>query len=423
MNRHLALGKDVELPAPRRLLVLSPFAPRLDASMGGPRIIAQLVQTLAERERVALLYLRGSDEPPLDECVRAACEVTVGTHRSGSDRRPRSLVAVARCAVRGMPSWVDEWCEPRFLMTLKAFATAWQPEIVQAEFHIMGQYLPALDRCHAPKVLNQHEPGVVAAVDRRRAGLLPGHLVPRFEVRAWRDYERRLVHLVDAIVTFTERDRQAMRQLGAPGHIEVIAPGAIAPASALDPLGQAPPALLFFGNYAHAPNVDAALRLGRVIFPRICAEWPDVQLWLIGDRAPDSVRDLASESIRIPGRVAELTPYLDRAAVVVVPLRLGGGMRVKVLEALGAGKAVVASRLATEGLDLVDGQHVLHAESDEEFVQQVLQLLRRPQERVALAQAARAWALQHLSWERAGAQYSALYDALLARGTRSLHRA
>ena len=124
---------------------------------------------------------------------------------------------------------------------------------------------------------------------------------------------------------------------------------------------------------------------------------------------------MANRSVVVTGRVPDVTPYLDRAAVVVVPLRLGGGMRVKVLEALGAGKAVVASSLAVEGLDVVDGEHVLLAETDQQFSDAIVQLLSDPTRRKALAAHAYAWAHAHLGWERSIAAYEGLYESLTER--------
>jgi len=102
-------------------------------------------------------------------------------------------------------------------------------------------------------------------------------------------------------------------------------------------------------------------------------------------------------------------------ALVVVPLRLGGGMRAKVLEALAAGKAVVASSLAVEGLDLVDGEHVLLAETDQQFCDAIVQLLADPARRTALAAHAYAWAHAQLGWERSIAAYERLYESLMER--------
>jgi len=112
------------------------------------------------------------------------------------------------------------------------------------------------------------------------------------------------------------------------------------------------------------------------------------------------------------GVVPDVRPHLDRAAVVVVPARLGGGMRVKVVEALASGKAVVATALAVEGLDLAPGEHAILATTDGEIADAVVGLLREPERRRALAAAARAFALAHLRWEDVVAAYDALYASL-----------
>ena len=105
-------------------------------------------------------------------------------------------------------------------------------------------------------------------------------------------------------------------------------------------------------------------------------------------------------------------PWLNRAAVVVAPLRLGGGMRVKVVEALAAGKAVVATPLAVEGLAVTDGGEVALARTDEEIAEAVAGLIGDPARRAALAARAHAWARAHLGWERCVTAYEALYDRL-----------
>jgi glycosyltransferase involved in cell wall biosynthesis len=110
----------------------------------------------------------------------------------------------------------------------------------------------------------------------------------------------------------------------------------------------------------------------------------------------------------VPG----VTPHLDRAAVVVAPLRLGGGLRVKVLEALAAGKPVVATPLAAAGLDVADGAEIILAESAEAFGAAVGRLLIDPARRVALAARAREWAIANISPERCAEGYEALYDEL-----------
>lgn len=151
------------------------------------------------------------------------------------------------------------------------------------------------------------------------------------------------------------------------------------------------------------------MRLINVILPQVQARIPDAVLRIVGDNTPAQLGKLAKPSVVITGRVPDVTPYLDRAAVVVVPLRLGGGMRVKVLEVLAAGKAVVASRLAVEGLAVVDGMQILLAETDEQFIDVIVQLLADSERRALLAARARVWACANLSWEKSIAAYETLY--------------
>jgi glycosyltransferase involved in cell wall biosynthesis len=180
----------------------------------------------------------------------------------------------------------------------------------------------------------------------------------------------------------------------------------------LDPRGAEPASVLFVGSFVHPPNVDCALRLAWKIFPRVRELVPAASLRLVGSQAPPRVLALSGNGISVHPDVPDVRPYLDAAAVVAAPIRLGGGMRVKILEAIAYGKAVVASPVALEGLALRDGIEVVVAESDGDFVGAITTLLRDPQRRVALAQAARRWAELHLDADLRVDAFERLYDSL-----------
>jgi len=277
----------------------------------------------------------------------------------------------------------------------------------------MGQYLPALEGCVAPRILTEHEPGTPAARDRYRVQRGPARLVAGLDLLAWMHFERAIIRDVQAMVVLTERDCLALAPIAGDTPIVRISVGAPVPDQPLDPLGQWPPSLVFVGNFAHPPNSDAAIRLGQAIFPPVRTDWPDTRLFLVGDQPTAAVRRLASEHIVVTGRVPDVTPYLDRAAIVVAPVRMGGGMRVKVLEAITAGKALVASSLAISGLDLRDGEEFCLAESDGQFAEAIRRLLTDPEQRAAIAGRARTWACAHLGWTATVAAYEALYHRLL----------
>ena len=113
----------------------------------------------------------------------------------------------------------------------------------------------------------------------------------------------------------------------------------------------------------------------------------------------------SNRNVVVTGYVPDIKPCLDNASVVVVPLRTGGGMRVKVVEALAAGKAVMASSRALEGLAVTYGEHVMVSESDEQFSSAIVQLLADPQKRALLGTRARDWASANLGWDKSIAAY------------------
>lgn len=390
-----------------RVLVLAPFAPRLDATHGGARAIAATIAGLARKQRVAVLYIWRPGEPSIDDALRQRCDL-VGEIKVGGTSRWRRCVRVGWTLMQGVPLWVARSGSATFARRVQETARAWRPDVIQAEFHLMGQYFDAIRNYPALRVLVEHEPSPEAMPSA------PGWMAP-YEAHAWPRYERAVSRMAHGVVVFTERDARAMAPLAGDTPITVIPLGIEVPERAADPLGVGPPELLFVGNFVHPPNVDAAEWLAREILPLARVRCPQLSLQLVGDNVPARVRGLASGFVNVVGRVADVRTYYDRAAVVVAPLRAGGGMRVKVLEALAAGKAVVATRLAAAGLGVDDGEQVMLADSAEPFAAAVVDLVADPVRRAALAGRARAWACVNLGPDRSAEAYGALYARLAAR--------
>src|SRR5215216_3820188 len=184
----------------RRLLFLLPFPPRMDAAHGGGKATAQLLMHLAARHQIGVLYLRAAEEPPIDDSVAERCELVEEVKRpsreyAGRHARFKRLYRVVEL-LGGTPLWVGDWAVAEYAERVRALARTWQPDIIQVEFHVMAQYLPALDACPAPRVLTEHEPGAKAARDLRRFRLAPGRLFPYLEMRAWERYERSIMRQV-----------------------------------------------------------------------------------------------------------------------------------------------------------------------------------------------------------------------------------
>ena len=403
-------------PESRRLLFLAPFAPRLDATHGGARVCAQLIAELAARHAVAVLALRGFDEPPVDEVLRARCELVEEVIRPWTRRGPlaqgiRNARLVAGLA-RRKPMWATDFESQLYTQRLRQIARDWRPDIVHLENHIMGQYLDGLADCTAARILTEYEAGALAAPYLKRRYPVINTVLDAVDRAAWNRFEARVLRGVDAVVVFTPADREAVSRTVQGVPITRIPFGTAIRDEHPDPTGRDPYQLLFVGNYLHPPNISAALRLARDILPAVRKNVPDVRLDIVGAEPPSELMRLNSERVTVTGRVVDVRPYLDRAAVFVAPLTSGGGMRVKMLEALAAGKAIVATPLAAEGLEVCNGDQLYLAETNADFAARIAELLVHPDLRASMASRARAWACTHLGWTRSIHEYERLYDSL-----------
>jgi glycosyltransferase involved in cell wall biosynthesis len=398
----------------RRLLFLLPFPPDPEGLHGASRMTGQLLERLASRHEVAALYLRAPEEPPIAPSLaaRLASSEEVGrpSLRAGSGIRRNGRRAAG--LLFGRPLWATDWRVPEFGRRMSSVVAEWRPDVVQAELLVMGQYLVGLGQARPATVLVEHDPGAAAASDLAAWERGPRRVARMADAAAWRRYADRVMAATDAVVTFTDEDAG---KLGTSDRLVTIAPGIELPPAAFDPVGAEPPRVLFLGSFVHPPNVEAAVRLAEAIFPAVLARVPHARLEIVGDAPPPAVRRLAGDAVTVTGRVPDVAPHLEAAAVVAVPLRLGGGMRVKVLEALAAGKAVVATPRALAGLEVEPGVHAAVGESDAELAGALTELLEDSGQRRRMGAAARAWAQDRLDWGHAVAAYGRLYESLERR--------
>jgi glycosyltransferase involved in cell wall biosynthesis len=229
------------------------------------------------------------------------------------------------------------------------------------------------------------------------------------EVSSW--------HRSDLVAVLTEDDRRELLAAHPGLDVRIVPDGAdhVLPGG----LGRAgsesrEPLVVFVANFGYQPNQDAARFLCDEILPRVVGAVPEAQFLLVGTSPPDELRAAAASSpnITVTGGVPTVEPYLDAAQVVVAPLRVGGGIKVKVIEALARGRPIVATSVAAQGLGS-GSRHMQIADDPASFAAAVVGLLRRPEERLELALAARAFARTLPSWDDAAARLMACYRELL----------
>jgi len=165
------------------------------------------------------------------------------------------------------------------------------------------------------------------------------------------------------------------------------------------------------------PNVDGVIHFLQNIWPRIAEAHPEARCKIIGGDAPPSLLELAGPRVELTGFVPDLRPHLAAAAAVVVPLRLGGGTRLKIVEAMAMGKAIVSTKLGAEGIEAVPGRDLLLEDEPAAFAEAVNQLLAKPRLATSIGQSARHLAVERYSWHGAARMLEAFYRRILKVGS------
>lgn len=226
-------------------------------------------------------------------------------------------------------------------------------------------------------------------------------------------HEARLMTQFDQIITVTEQDAHALHFSDAAPRAPIqtipicIDPAATHPIT-LDPCSRD---IIFLGSMLYPPNVDGVLWFANEILPRIRAKAPETRFYIVGARPAASIVALGQSDPRIivTGYVADATPYLEQSAVFLVPLRAGGGMRVKILDAWARGLPIVTTSLGCEGIEVVPNENLLVADSPASFASAVLQLLNDPPRAQALARSGRAWVESHYAWRSIYTAFDRIY--------------
>jgi glycosyltransferase involved in cell wall biosynthesis len=223
-------------------------------------------------------------------------------------------------------------------------------------------------------------------------------------------YEPAALRKFHHVIAVSENDRQQMLAMCPSCPISVVPTGVdttkyvVAPPASADP-----PQIVFLGSMDWEPNIDAVIYFCREIFPRVRAAVPNAKFQIVGRNPHSPVRQLASDYVEVTGTVPSVVGYLRDATVVVVPLRIGGGTRLKIFEAMAMGKAVVSTSIGAEGLGIKDGQDLILADEAPSFAEATIRILRDGAFRRQYEQAAAKLAARY-DWSNIVEQFAAVLD-------------
>ena len=255
-----------------------------------------------------------------------------------------------------------------------------------------------------PMLLFQHN--VESVIVRRHletAQSFPLKLFWWFQVRKMERYEKRTCKKFDGVIAVSEVDKRIFSSEFAIPNVSTIPTGVDTKYYTPSNNSVQENSLVFVGAMDWFPNEDAITFFTREVWPKLVTRIPNISLTVVGRNPSDALlRTLRKyPEIKAVGRVEDIRPFVHRNALYVVPLRIGGGTRIKIYEAMAMGKAVVSTHIGAEGLPVKSGENIMLVETADEFAQAVVHLLGDHQARERLERNARSFVVQNCSWENA----------------------
>lgn len=376
--------------------------------------IYQLLRQIAARHDVTLLsYARPEDR---DGVVALSREMAVHVVERTPASQGAKRVAQLRSAVSTRPFAATSVYSPEMQRAIDDLCRTESFDIAQLEASVLcGFTIPAgikvvLDEHNIEYEVFQRMYEGETSLARRSFSRLEYVRFRRFEQRCWKD--------VDGCALTSEREAPVLRE-HAPATATAVVPNAVDLRYFTPGPGPVEPrTVVFNGALYYRPNLEAAHYLVDEIWPLIVDRCPHARLTIVGGVELADLRRLRRPGVVLTGEVPDIRPYVHRAAVVAVPIRMGGGTRLKVVEALATGKAIVSTSVGCEGIAVQDGEHLLLGDDPQTFAARVLALFEDPGLRQRLGEAGRDLAERRYSWDLAGERLEALYTRVAGGSAR-----
>jgi sugar transferase (PEP-CTERM/EpsH1 system associated) len=369
----------------------------------------QMLRHLVRDHRVTYLTLDDGhrDTNAVERAGEYCTDLIRVPTRTASRRTPQFYWQLARNLASSLPYSVGKYRSPTMEREIMRLADPGSVDLVVCDFLFPAVNMPA--RLPVPTVLFQHN--VEAMIWHRHAVVALHPLRRAYMHRQWRrmyTFERDQCRRFDHVVAVSPEDVAWFANSYGVGAVSHVPTGVdteyFRPTHTAKP---DPHSLLFTGSMDWMPNEDAVSHFAEAMLPRIAAAQPQATFHIVGRNPTPPVLALAHRhaGINATGTVPDVRPYLERAQVFVVPLRIGGGTRLKIFEAMAMEKAIVTTSVGAEGLPVRDGEHLLIADTPTAFADAVIRLLRDPACAAALGARAAELVRSRFGWQNAAEQF------------------
>lgn len=367
--------------------------------ISGAKIRAfHILKALAERHKVTLISFYGSEDETKDFDIYKTLGVRLIPILNPDIDRQVGLKALSHSLSSGLPLTVSKYIHSA--MTEAIAENVRIADVIHCEHVHMAEYLLCIH--DKPKVLDAHNVETLIAYrySRCERSLLK-KLVLSLNYRAMRSYEKKVCARFDMTLSVSLEDKQVLESQFGAGCVRLLENGVdvdyFSPVT--KHLQDQPKKLVFVGAMDWLPNSDGIKYFVKEVLPIIRQDFPGIKLDVVGKDPPQDILQLSDmDGIRVTGTVDDVRPYVHDSHLYVVPLRFGGGSRLKILEAFSMGKPVVSTSLGCEGIECVNGKDLLVADNPADFAASVVRLLNDPKLCNRLTSNARTLAINTYSW-------------------------
>jgi glycosyltransferase involved in cell wall biosynthesis len=349
----------------------------LPLDTGGKLRTYNILRHLAATHELTYLSYYGGDHDPAFELeivqqLPGAVSIHTGLHEDTALQRYGDY---AKRVLRNAPYAVSKFTDPQVQHLLSKWLPERRFDVAVCDFLSATLNFPR--SLSTPCVLFQHN--VESILWQRKAQFEPKFVertISKLEYRKMARYEPVQVRRFHHVIAVSEQDREGMSSMVDPSHISVVPTGVDLSKFRYDPnVRPAGPIVVFTGSMDWEPNIDGVEYFCCEIWPNVLSRVPGARFQIVGRNPHARVQKLASPSVEVTGTVPSVVDYLRNAAVFVIPLRIGGGTRIKIYEGMAMGKATVSTTIGAEGLGIQHDRDILLADDAQRFADAIVNLL------------------------------------------------
>ncbi len=346
----------------KKILIISPYFPYPPRDGGKVRLYNLIKHLSKENEIYLLAYIEPEASMESVSLAKKFCKDVFPVVRHEDKRIERNDI----------PRCVSFFYTQAMIDELQKVIASVKPDLVQLDFLIMSEYVNHIK--DIPVFYTEHDLGTLDFNQSYHDRDMPDNL----RYAEWRrlvDYEKRIIKKFKSVIVLTQRDQNLMKDFNPEVKTVVIPTGVDIDFFHPSCVRNAEKTnLIFIGHYKHYPNADAIVYFVKFIFGRILSHIPDIKLYIVGSGLTEDVKNLACGNIIVTGEVDDVREYLKMPNIFIAPVRLGGGIKGKVLEAMASGTPVIGTQEAADGINCTPFFDMLVAENEEHFAELAVQL-------------------------------------------------